>query len=136
VTTNHPKSGYTLYAAIFQPRDETAPNPALAEQAARFPRKSYTDQLRLVLVQYHQQAADILRHSNVHAAAEQAEAARKLAADLATRWSQCVCSGDGAAAPHDNSETRSVPPAVARSVKVIAERVAREHHAHPLREPT
>jgi hypothetical protein len=85
VMKNHPNSSYALYAVIFQPRDETAPNPALAEQAARFSQKSYSDQLRLVLVQYHQQAADILRHSNVQAAAEQADAGRKLAADLATR---------------------------------------------------
>lgn len=85
VMKNHPNSGYALYAVIFQPRDETSPNLALAEQAARFPQKSYSDQLRLVLAQYHQQAADILRHSNVQSAAEQADAARKLAADLASR---------------------------------------------------
>ena len=83
VMKNHPQSGYALYAAIFQPRDEKWQNPALAEQAARFPNKSYSDQLKLVTVQYHQQAADILRHSYVGAAADEADAARKLASELA-----------------------------------------------------
>lgn len=48
VMKNHPNSGYVLYAAIFQPRDERMKNPALAEQVVRFPNKSYTNQLRLV----------------------------------------------------------------------------------------
>jgi hypothetical protein len=85
VMKNHPKSGYALYAAIFQPRDVSSHNPALAEQAARFPNKSYTDQLKLVMVQYHQQAADVLRHSDLRAAAAEADAARELASELAAR---------------------------------------------------
>ena len=83
VMNNHPGSGYALYAAIFQPRDAKMQNPALAEQAARFPNKSYSDQLKLLMIQYHQQAADILRRSDVRAAADEAEAARKLASELA-----------------------------------------------------
>lgn len=83
VMKNHPKSAYALYAAIFHPRDDKGRNPALAEQTARFPTKSYSDQLKLVMVQYHRQAADILRHTDVRAAADEAEAARKLAAELA-----------------------------------------------------
>lgn len=85
VMKNHPRSSYALYAAIFQPRDAKGMNPALTEQAARFPNKSYSEQLELIVVQYHLQAADILRHSDVKAAAEHAEAARKLASELAGR---------------------------------------------------
>lgn len=85
VMKNHPKSNYALYAAIFQPRDARMHNPALAEQAARFPHKSYTDQLKLVMVQYHRQAADMLRHSDTRAAGDEADAARKLASELKAR---------------------------------------------------
>ena len=85
VMKNHPASSYALYAAIFQKRDEQGMNPALLDQAARFPDKSYSDQLKLVVAQYHQQAADILRRSDANAAAEQAEAARKIASELASK---------------------------------------------------
>jgi hypothetical protein len=83
VMKNYPQSSYALYAAVFLPRSETAVNPALAAQAARFPNKSFSDQLKLIIVQYHQQAADILSRSDVRAAADEAEAARKLASALA-----------------------------------------------------
>lgn len=83
VMKEYPQSSYALYAAIFQRRDEKGHNPALAEQAERFPTKSYSDQLKLIIIQYHKQAASILRHSDVRAAADEAEAARKIASELA-----------------------------------------------------
>ena len=85
VMKQYPQSNYALYAAIFLPRDERMQSPAIAAAVARFPNKSYSDQLRLMMVQYHQQAADILRRSDIPAAAEHAEAARKIATELSAR---------------------------------------------------
>lgn len=85
VLSKHPTSAYALYAAVFAPRDKDGQNPAIAAQVARFPGKSYSDQLRLIMVQHHQQAADILRRSDLPAAAEHAEAARRIASELTGR---------------------------------------------------
>lgn len=83
VWKNHPESSYALYAVIFLPvQYHEQRNDLLLEQANRFPQKSYSDQLKLYVVREHQQAADIFRRSDLSAAADEAEAARKLASEL------------------------------------------------------
>jgi len=83
VLKNHPESSYALYAVIFLPAQyHDQKDRILAEQADRFPQKSYSDQLKLHVAYGHQQAADILRRSDVRAAADEADAARKIASEL------------------------------------------------------
>lgn len=84
VWKKYPESSYALYAVIFLPVEyHSQKDRLLAEQASRFPQKSYSDQLRLRIVYGHQQRADTLRHSDRRAAADEAETGRKVASELA-----------------------------------------------------
>ena len=83
VMTKHPDSEYALYAAIFLPT-RTEMVPVLLEQAKRFAGKSFSEQAKFLVAQYHWEEMAILSQSNPTAAAERADAARKLASDIAT----------------------------------------------------
>lgn len=84
VMKNYPTSHYALFAAPFLPmRDYGEPSPVLEEQARRFPKKSFTDQVKLLLMQYHVQALDTAcHHSDMSRAAEHSDAARAIASQL------------------------------------------------------
>jgi hypothetical protein len=83
VMANHPESGYALYAAVFvRPRTEMMR--ILLEQTQRFPGKSFSEQARFLMANYHWEEMDILSRSNAQAAAEEADAARNLASEIAT----------------------------------------------------
>jgi hypothetical protein len=82
VRTNHPESQYALYAAVFAPRGSGERTEVLAEQIKRYPNKAFTDQLRLLVVHYHQQKANLARQTDLRTAANAAEAARTVAAEL------------------------------------------------------
>lgn len=88
VMKNHPQSQYALFAAVFLPRhsDEpmrtNEPTPMLLEQVKRFPNKAFTDQVKLLLIQYYQQALDFASRSYIYRAADDSDAARALAREL------------------------------------------------------
>lgn len=85
VMQNYPRSSYALYAVIFLPaRFHAEKDQLLLEQARRFPRKAYSDQLKLHVAHGHRQAADTLRRTNPQAAGAEADAARQLAAEVAS----------------------------------------------------
>ena len=63
VMKNYPASHYALFAAPFLPmREFGEPSPVLEEQARRYPKKSFSDQVKLLVVQYHMQAVESAYH--------------------------------------------------------------------------
>jgi hypothetical protein len=84
VMKEHPTSHYALFAAPFvRMRDHGDPSPLLEEQARRYPNKSFTDQLKLMMVQYHVQALQTARRlADTYRAANESDAARSIASEL------------------------------------------------------
>jgi len=84
VMKEHPTSHYALFAAPFvQMRDHGDPSPVLEEQARRYPNKSFTDQLKLTMLQYHVQALHTAqRRADVYRAGNESDAARAIASEL------------------------------------------------------
>jgi hypothetical protein len=84
VMKNHPQSQYALFTAVFLPLvAENEPSPTLAEQTKRFPNKSYTDQLKLLIVHYLQQTSSVAyRRHDLYRAANESDEARGIASQL------------------------------------------------------
>ncbi|MEA2240305.1 MAG: hypothetical protein QOC81_5029 [Thermoanaerobaculia bacterium] len=83
VNQSHPKSQYMLFAAIFLPRDGEGPSPVVIELVKRFPNKSFTEQVKLLIVQYYEQAESTARQqSNLYVAANASDEARTIASEL------------------------------------------------------
>ena len=85
VMNEHPESHYALFAAPFLPmRGHGEPNPVVEEQARRYPKKAFSEQLKTLLIQYHVQALRTARQ-RADAVRVQAEsnAIRALATELA-----------------------------------------------------
>lgn len=85
VAQSHPHSAYMLYVAAFFPMPaQDEPAPVFLEQISRNPKKSFTDQLRLLLVHYRQQTSyAAYRQGDINRAAADADAARDIASALA-----------------------------------------------------
>ena len=83
VMKNYPTSHYALFAAVFLPRHSDEPPLGLEEIVKRFPNKSFTDQARLLLIQYYEQAESLDQHrSDMIRAANHSDAARAIAFQL------------------------------------------------------
>lgn len=82
VMANHPQSSYALYAAIYLPRPEMMP--ILLEQTRRFPEKSFSDHAKFLLAHYHWEEFGMLSRSDARASADEADASRRLASEVAT----------------------------------------------------
>jgi hypothetical protein len=83
VNRNHPKSQYMLFAAIFLPRNGEQPSSTLIELVKRFPDHSFAEQVKLLIVQYYEQAESTARHqSNLYMAAAESDDARAIASEL------------------------------------------------------
>jgi hypothetical protein len=107
VMRNHPRSQYALFAAAFLPmRDHGEPSPVLEEQTRLYPNKAFTDQLKLLIIQYHIQALHTARHrSDMFKASSESDAARALATEL-MRDSRSSTVRASAKGYFDNSPTR------------------------------
>ena len=81
VMKEHPESGYALFAAIFI-RHRQQKMPLLAEQAERFARKSFADQAKLLLAQFHSLTVAELSQSDMKRAADASDTARHIASEL------------------------------------------------------
>ena len=83
VNQYHPKSQYMLYAAIYLPKKGEGPSPILLELVNRFPNKSFTEQVKLLIVQYYERSESLARHqSNLYVAANESDEARAIASEL------------------------------------------------------
>jgi hypothetical protein len=83
ITKEHPKSGYALYAALYQPVTDDRPTPAFEELLTRFARKPFTEQLKLRRIFLYQQSSYVAwRRADLFHAASDAEAARAMASEL------------------------------------------------------
>ncbi len=83
VMASHPSSQYALFAAVFQPHKHGEVPAHLEEQIQRYPGKAFSDQMKLLLVQIHQQGISNARlQSDLYHAAEESDTARGLAIDL------------------------------------------------------
>jgi hypothetical protein len=84
VIRNHPESAYMLYVAAFFPMQvQDEPSAMFVEQIRRFPNKSFTDQLRLLLIHYRQQTSYVAyRHGDITRATYDADDARSIASSL------------------------------------------------------
>lgn len=58
--------------------------PILLEQARRFPEKSFSDHAKFLLAQYHWEEFGMLSRSDVRGSADEADASRRLASEVAT----------------------------------------------------
>ena len=85
VMGKYPESGYALYAAVFAGPPRTEMMRILLEQTKRFPDKSFSEQARFLIAQYHWEEMAILSRSNAQATAEEADASRNLASEIATK---------------------------------------------------
>lgn len=84
VMKHHPASHYALFAAPFLPmRDHGEPSPLVEEQARLYPARAFSDQVKLLLVQYHVQALHTARkRADLYRASIESDAARALASEL------------------------------------------------------
>jgi hypothetical protein len=83
VMGSHPRSQYALFAAVFQPHKHGEVPAHLEEQIQRYPGKAFCDQMKLLLVQIHQQGISNARlQSDMYHAAEEFDTARGLAIEL------------------------------------------------------
>ncbi len=85
VMDQHPRSGYALYAVVGYPMHDGKDKYALLEDVIRrFPDASFTDQLRLNLMQDHRNdgAWVIARQGDINAAAEEYDTVRRIGTEL------------------------------------------------------
>ena len=83
VMGNHPRSQYALFAAFFQRHKHGEVPPHVEELVQRYPTTAFTDQVKLLLVQIHQQGLSNARlQADMYHAAEESDVARALATGL------------------------------------------------------